>query len=98
MNLLGHASEIAIAIWFVVSIFVEVASATALWMWLRRRHVPLIFGLTGTPGYLERAYLKWCRSQGRSGRRILVLRAISTINAILSVIAFVLMVTGVCAK
>ena len=42
-----------------------------------------------TPGYLERVYRDWCRSQGRSAKRILILRGISTVNVLLAAVAFI---------
>jgi hypothetical protein len=78
-----NTSEV-IFIWFGLAILVEVASSVVLLLWLRRRGVKVLFGLTGIPGYLERAYLKWCRSQGHSGKRVLLLRALSIINVIIA--------------
>ena len=58
-------------------------------IWLRRRGEKLIFGLTGTPGYLEMHYLNFCRQQKRSAKRILILRLILLINVLLAAIVVV---------
>jgi type IV secretory pathway TraG/TraD family ATPase VirD4 len=79
-------SQILILVWFGSAIFVEITSGFVLALWLSRRGVRLVFGLTGMPGYLERAYLKWCRSQGRSGKDVLVLRVLSMVNVIVAAI------------
>jgi hypothetical protein len=84
--------EIFIMIWFSVSVIIEIVGNIVLRNWLRHRGVKLIFVLTGTPGYLEGVYLKFCRSQGQSATRVLTLRVISMINIIIVGIIFILMV------
>ena len=71
-----------ILIWFGLTIFTEVFSSILLVWWLRRRGVKLMFYRIGVPGYLENSYLNWCRSQGRSGKVVVRLRALLLINAI----------------
>ena len=57
-----------------------------------------MFGLTGTPGYLDYAYWKWCKAQGRSPKRILVLRGLSFANVILAAIVVIPMIISAAAK
>ena len=73
--------DVLISAWFGLAILVEVVSSVVLRLSLRRRGV-LVVGLTGMPGYLERAYLMWCRSQGRRSTGVLVFRLISLVNVI----------------
>ena len=85
--------EILIFLWFAGSVFVAIAGTFVLWFWLRRHGVRLVYGLAGIPGYMEYAYFQWCRSQGRSSRRMLVLRAISIINVIVAAVFFITIVS-----
>jgi hypothetical protein len=87
--------EILIFVWFGVSVFVAVGGNFVFLFWLRRRGVKLVYSLVGIPGYMDYAYLQWCRSHGRSGKRVLILRAISIINAIVAGIVFILLLTAV---
>jgi hypothetical protein len=86
--------EAIIGVWFVVAILVEVGSTLALLLWLHRRGVRLVFGMTGIPGYLERAYREWCRNQGRSSTVVLVLRTFSLINVIVAAIVAIPVLAG----
>jgi len=86
--------EIIIFIWFASSVLIAVVGNFAFWIWLRRRGIKLIFGLVGTPGYLDYVYLKWCREQGRSGKAIIILRVLSVSNVIAAGIVFILYVTS----
>ncbi len=90
--------EIFVMIWFSVSVIIEIISSVLLWLWLRRRGVRLVFSLTGIPGYIERAYLVWCRSQGRPCRRVLVLRAVSIINVIIAAVFFLTTIVLRCGE
>ncbi len=85
--------EVLIMAWFALSTIVEIIGTTIFWVWLRRRGAKLIFGLAGTPGYLELAYVRWCRNQGRHPNiRLFVFRALSLINVVTSGILFILFV------
>ena len=85
--------EILIAVWFAVSIIVEIIGSTIFWVWLRRRGAKLIFGLAGTPGYLELAYVRWCRNQRRHPNiRLFVFRALSLINVVIAGVWFIFFV------
>lgn len=86
--------EVIIGVWFVVAILIEVGSTLVLLLWLRRRGVRLVFGLTGIPGYLERAYREWCRNQGRPSTGVLVLRAVSLINVVVAAIVAIPVLAG----
>ncbi|MCM3901795.1 MAG: hypothetical protein ND866_08830 [Pyrinomonadaceae bacterium] len=81
-----NLGEAAIYVWFVLAILTEVMSSFVLWMWLRRHGVKLVFGLTGIPGYSERAYLGWCKAHEHSGTTVLWLRALSILNVIAAAI------------
>ena len=79
--------EIMIMLWFAVSVFVTIISTFVFWIWLIRHGVKLTYMWVGTPGYLEFAYLKWCRSQGRLPSKIVVsFRTISIINVIVAAV------------
>ncbi len=82
--------EVLIIIWFAVSVLIAVIGTFVFWIWLVRRGVKLVFMWTGTPGYLEYAYLKWCRSQGvRPSRRIIFFRIVSIINVVVAAAFFI---------
>lgn len=73
-------------LWFALAILIEVVSSFVLWVWLRRRGVKLVFGMTGIPGYLESTYHKWCKSHQRSGTGVLLFRVASIVNVIVAAI------------
>ncbi len=78
--------EDVILVWFALSIFTEVVSAAILRIWLSRRGVRVRFYLYGVPGYLERVYRNWRRSQGRPSNTVFILRIISLVNVIVAAI------------
>lgn len=83
-------AEIVIMVWFVASVLITVIGTFGFWIWLLRRGVKLLFMWVGTPGYLEYAYLKWCRNQGCPPNKFLVsFRAISVINVIIAAAFFI---------
>ena len=89
MNSLS-TGEILIIIWFAVSVLIAVVGTFVFWLWLVRRGVKLTFMWTGTPGYLEYTYLKWCRGEGRTlNRGIIVFRAVSIINVVIAAAFFI---------
>jgi hypothetical protein len=71
-----------ILIWFPISVVTHIFSGVGLWLWLVYNGVKTIFGFTGFPGYLERRYSQWAKSQGRSSRLVVNLRIVSTVNVI----------------
>jgi hypothetical protein len=75
--------------WFYSSIVIEFGSSLILDLWLRKRSIKVGF-LAVIPGNLEYAYLNLCRSQGRSARRILILRGLSLVNVISAIIVAIL--------
>lgn len=79
--------------WFMLSVAVEVASSLVLFIVLRRRGETVSFVKYGLPGYLESRYLRWCRSNGRSGRRVVLLRSLSLLNLVAAVVVFIAWVT-----
>jgi hypothetical protein len=85
-----NRDEIFIIIWFVVSVLLEIITSIIFYFWLRRHGVKLVFGLTGVPGYMERAYREWCHSQGRSSKGIIISRSIILLNCIMAGILFIL--------
>ena len=89
------SANIIILVWFAFSVLVVIVGTIAFWIWLRRLGVKLIFGLINTPGYLEYAYIKWCRNhQQIPSKKIILLRIISIVNVIIAGIFFILMITG----
>jgi len=87
-------SEILILAWFALSVFVAVVGTVVLSVWLRRRGVRLVSGFVGIPGYLEYAYFKYCQSHERASTSVLVLRAISIINAVVAAIVTIPILAG----
>ena len=85
-------------LWFASAIFIAVIQNVVFMYWLKKQGVRLIFGLAGTPGYLDYVYFNWCKSQGRSPKRILVLRALCLANVILAAIVVVPMIITIHAK
>lgn len=77
-------------IWFASAVLIAVIQNVVFLYWLKKQGVEIVFGLGGTPGYLDSAYRKWCLSQGRSPKRILVLRALCLANAILAAAVFIM--------
>lgn len=80
--LMMSAFEIVVIVWFGSAFLIHYAGTVALRRWLRRRHVRWLSLLAGCPGYLERFYREWCRSNGQSAKTVLILRSISLINLI----------------
>ena len=76
----------AIAVWFLISVVLEIFGSLAFWLWLRRRTSVRTFW-AGTPGYLEYRYFQWCKVERRTPNRVLWLRAASLVNAVAAGIA-----------
>ncbi len=85
-------------LWFASAIFIAVIQNVIFMHWLKKQGVRLIFGLAGTPGYLDYVYLNWCKNQGRSPKRILMLRALCLANVILAAVVVVPMIISFHAK
>ena len=81
--------QIVGAFWFASAVFIAVIQNVVFMHWLKKLGVRFIFGLAGTPGYLDYVYFNWCKSQGRSPKRILILRALCLANAILAAIVVI---------
>jgi len=82
--------KIAVMIWFCASVSFAVVGNFLFWLWLHRRNVKMIFVLTGTPGYLDKVYIEWCKSRGlRPNKKLLIFRATSFVSAIISSIVAV---------
>jgi hypothetical protein len=76
--------QAVIFIWFAAAVVIEIVSGLWLYEWLRRKKVNVSVLWMGVPGYLERAYLGWCRRNGQSGKRVLTLRYLSKISVVAS--------------
>jgi hypothetical protein len=76
----------------VASVLIEVVGNLTFIFWLKKLGVRLIFGFSGIPGYPERAYVKWCRTQGCSPKFILVLRCLSFLNMILAAVVTIFLI------
>jgi len=76
-------------LWFTSAVFIAVIQNVVFMHWLKKQGVRISFGLAGTPGYLDYIYWKWCKSQERSPKRILVLRALCVANVVLAAIAVI---------
>lgn len=81
-----NTRDAIVLVWFALSILMEIISTLVLMTWLRRRKVPIVFGLTGIPGYLEHAYADWCRSHGEDSKRLLVIRGLLLLNVVLAAV------------
>lgn len=81
-------AELAVAIWFGLSILVYIATTAALIGWVERRGEKLELSMRAVPGYAELAYLRWCRAQGRAAVPVLVLRGLALANLALAIWAF----------
>lgn len=79
--------------WFMVSVVVEVGSSIVLFVLLRRHGETVSFVMYGLPGYLESRYLRWCYSNGRSGRTVVILRVLSLLNVVAAAVVFIAWVT-----
>jgi hypothetical protein len=82
-------AERVVVVWFASAAVIELATHFVLLGWLIWRKVPLRFLSIGVPGYLEAAYAKRCREEGRSPRRVLLLKRLSLVNMILAAAAFI---------
>ncbi len=79
----------AIAIWFCLSVSFAVAANLALHIALwKRKYVRLLDVFAGTPGYLDRIYIKWCNDNHRSYKTLIAVRVLLLLNLILAVVAF----------
>jgi hypothetical protein len=47
----------------------------------------------GFPGYLERAYIAWCRSKGLPSNTLVIWRTISMTNVVITAVLFKLFIT-----
>jgi hypothetical protein len=74
--------EEVVVLWFSVSVAIQILSGVALWLWLVIHEVKVTFVFVGFPGYVERCYMQWRRSQGRSYRLVISLRIASAANTI----------------
>jgi len=76
-------------LWFALSIVTEVFGNLAFLFWLKKLGIRPSIILYGIPGYLECVYWKWCKTQGHSPKRILMLRGISLANLILAAVVVI---------
>ena len=70
--------------WFGASVLTF--SASQLWLVLRLHSagVKYPFGLSGTPGYTDRIYIKHCQESGRPFRTFLFIRRALFVSVVLS--------------
>jgi hypothetical protein len=59
-----------------------------LYLWLRRKGVSMVFTWSGTPGYLDVLYARWCREHQKSPAGILWFRAIALVNLVIAAWTF----------
>jgi len=86
------------ALWFASGVIIAVIQNFVFMYWLKKQGVRFNFGLAGTPGYLDCIYVKWCKSQGRSPKRILLLRVLCLANAILAAIVMMCIMSSAHTK
>jgi len=75
-------------IWFSLSIFLCIAVNMALLSFLSRRGIKTRSLFHGTPGYLDRIYIDWCKAHNKPYLPVIVLRCALLFSAILAVIFF----------
>ena len=85
-------TQIILVSWFASAIAVAVIGNFVFLIWLQKLGVRGIFGLAGTPGYLDYVYVVWCRTHGRSPRLIIALRCLSLANVIAASVVTVPMI------
>ena len=79
-----------VTLWFCSSVLAAVVENVIFVVWLRRKHVPFVFGLSGLPSYVNKQYLAWCRSVGEEPRWAwLRWRRLLLANALIAAAAFV---------
>ena len=66
--------KVLFAIWFSLSILLTVGGNLALKSFLNRKDVKTIFGLQGTPGYLDAVYIRWCKENNKPYLLVITLR------------------------
>ena len=72
-------------IWFSLSILLTVGGNLALKSFLNRKDVKTIFGLQGTPGYLDVVFIKWCKENNKPYLLVITLRWLLILSSILAV-------------
>jgi len=77
-----------VTIWFACSVAVPVIADAMLDFWLRQKGVSMVFAWTGTPGYLDVLYARWCREHQKSPAGILWFRAIALLNLVIAAWTF----------
>jgi hypothetical protein len=81
--------NLIMAIWFAVSIPTVVIGQAVFYLWLKVHRVQILFFFSGTPGYPDYVYIKWCLEQGRRPNWwFLAFRVLSLINAVIASLAF----------
>ena len=80
--------KMAFIIWFALSIFLAVFGNLALLGFLSSKGVETRFGLSGTPGYLDKLYIDWCREHNKPYRLVIAVRWASLFSTILAFIFF----------
>jgi len=89
-----HAVMLTVGLWFAVSTLALFASHFTLIEWLHSRGVEVPFRSQGNPWAVDLAYEGYCAREGQPpGRRWAWHRAIRA-NAILSILAFVVVMIG----
>jgi len=78
-----------VVIWFMLSGGAVVSGRLIFGWWIWKHGARLNSFWLGTPGYLEVAYARWCRGQGRSSRMGVLVLVGSLVNAVLASLAFV---------
>jgi hypothetical protein len=80
--------KILFAIWFSLSILLTIGGNLALKSFLNRADVKTIFGLQGTPGYLDMVYIKWCKENNKPYLLVITLRWALILSSILAMSFF----------
>jgi hypothetical protein len=83
-----------VAMWFGAAVLIAVLGNFALYLYLRILGVRASLFLAGTPGYLDRLYYSWRRTQNKSGSWLILLRILSLVNVAAASFFFLLMVNN----
>ncbi len=77
-------------LWLGCNIALILLSQYYFWQFLQVRGVHMTFFYIGTPGYLDRKYVRWCQANGRRYLPMIIARAILFCSVILT--AFLLQI------
>ena len=75
-------------IWFSLSIILAVFGNLALLFFLSRKGVKTRFLWRGTPGYLDKVYIDWCKENNKPYLPVITIRWLLILSIILAMMFF----------